>query len=74
MTTKDENGREVKENHFVRKLVDPDFVSLCHTILARNAPLLRHVVMSNFFKLLSVIQDYLNAQKNDTQHSRGFAY
>lgn len=74
VTTKDENGREVKENHFVRKLVDPDFVSLCHTILARNAPLLRHVVMSNFFKLLSVIQDYLNAQKNDTQHSRGFAY
>jgi hypothetical protein len=74
VTSKDDQGREIKENHFTRKLVDPDFVSLCHTILARNAPLLRHVVMSNFVKLLRVIHDYLDAQKNDSQHSRGFAY
>jgi hypothetical protein len=74
ITSKDDQGREVKVNHFTRKLVDPDFVRLCHTILARNAPLLRHVVMSNFSKLLRVIQDYLNAQKNDTQHSQGFTY
>lgn len=72
--TTDANGNETKENHFTRKLVDPDFVSLCNTILARNAPLLRHVVLSNFSKLLHVLKDYLNAQKNDTQHSRGFAY
>lgn len=72
--TTDENGREVKENHFTRKLVDPDFVQLCHKILVRNAPLLRQVVLSNFNKILRVINDYLKAQKNDTQHSRGFTY
>lgn len=74
ITTKDEQGREMKENIFTQKIVDPDFVSLCHKILARNAMMLRHVVMSNFTKLLRVVDDYLNAQKNDTQHSRGFAY
>lgn len=72
--TTDAQGREIKENHFTRKLVDPDFVQLCYKILVRNAPLLRHVVLSNFNKLLQVIKDYLNAQKNDTQHSRGFTY
>ena len=65
---------EVKENHFTRKLVDPDFVKLCHRILARNAPLLRQVVLSNFQKILNCLKDYLKAQKNDTQHSRGFTY
>ena len=72
--TRDADGREVKENHFTRKLVDPDFVKLCYRILARNAPLLRQVVLSNFSKLLQVLKDYLKAQKNDTQHSRGFTY
>jgi hypothetical protein len=74
VTTKNEKGEEVKENHFIRKLVDPDFVSLCHRILARNARLLRQVVLSNFHKLLKCLKDYLKAQKNDTQHSRGFTY
>lgn len=69
--TKDANGNETKENHFTRKLVDPDFVALCNEILVRNAPLLRHVVLSNFSKLLQVLNDYLKAQKNDTQHTRG---
>jgi len=72
--TTDEHGRETKENHFTRKLVDPDFVALCHKILVRNAPLLRHVVLSNFNKLIRVTKDYLKSQKNDVQHSRGFTY
>lgn len=74
VTTTNKDGMEVKENHFTRKLVDPDFVKLCHKILARNAPLLRQVVLSNFHKLLRCLKDYLKAQKNDTQHSRGFTY
>jgi len=65
---------EVKENHFARKLVDPAFLKLCHKILARNAPLLRHVVLSNFHKLLAAMKDFLKAQVNDAQHSRSFAY
>ena len=65
---------EVKENHFTRKVVDPAFLSLCHKILARNAPMLRRVVLSNFHKILAAIQDFLKAQKNDTQHSRSFPY
>jgi hypothetical protein len=65
---------EVKENHFARKLVDPAFLSLCHKILARNAPLLRHVVLSNFHKLLAAMKDFLKAQESDTQHSRSFTY
>lgn len=72
--TTDSQGREVKENHFTRKLVDPDFVELCHAILVRNAPLLRQVVLSNFHKVMKVLNDYLKAQQNDTQHSRGFTY
>jgi hypothetical protein len=71
VTTKNAEGMEVKENHFTRKLVDPEFVKLCHMILARNAPLLRQVVLSNFQKILACLKDYLDAQKNDTQHSRG---
>jgi hypothetical protein len=74
ITTIKKDGLEVKENHFSRKLVDPDFLSLCHRILARNAPLLRQVVLSNFYKIVSALKDYLTAQKNDTQHSREFAY
>ncbi|CAJ1964323.1 unnamed protein product [Cylindrotheca closterium] len=74
VTTKNEKGEEVKENKFTRKLVDPDFVVLCHRILARNAHMLRQVVLSNFQKILKSLNDYLKAQKNDTQHSRGFTY
>ncbi len=65
---------EVKENHFTRKVVDPAFLSLCHKILARNAPMLRRVVLSNFHKILSAVKDFLKAQKNDMQHSRSFTY
>ena len=75
-TDQDQKPRvvEVKENHFTRKVVDPAFLSLCHKILARNAPMLRRVVLSNFHKILSAIKDFLKAQKNDQQHSRSFTY
>jgi len=73
-TKKNEDGTELKENQFARKLVDPDFLVLCHQIVARNAPLMRQVVISNFHKLSTCLKDYLKAQKNDTQHSRGFTY
>jgi len=65
---------EIKQNHFTRKLVDPDFLQLCYKILARNAPLLRRVVLSNFHKVVKAMDDYLKAQKNDTSQSRNFAY
>ena len=73
-TTTTTTVTEIKENHFTRKLVDPAFLTLCHKILARNAPLLRHVVLSNFHKLLAAMKDFLKAQENDAQHSRSFAY
>jgi hypothetical protein len=65
---------EIKEHFFTRKVVDPEFVQLCHVILARNAPLLRHVVLSNFHKLLHALKDYLQAQKSDSNTDREFAY
>jgi hypothetical protein len=75
ITTKSEGSMlETKENHYTRKLVDPDFIDLCYKILARNAPLLRHVVLANFNKILRSLKDFLLAQKNDNNHDRGFAY
>lgn len=57
------------------RTVDPDFLQLCYKILARNAPLLRRVVLSNFMKVVKAMDDYLNAQKNDPQNSsRSFTY
>jgi hypothetical protein len=69
-----DNEVEEKLNVFTRKLEDPDFVHLCHEILARNAPMMRLVVMTNFAKMLQCIKDYLSAQNNETQHHREFAY
>jgi len=65
---------EVKQNVFSRHLEDPDFVHLCYEILARNAPMMRLVVMTNFDKMLRCITDYLAAQNNESQHHREFAY
>jgi hypothetical protein len=72
----DHGEEEVEEklNVFTRKLEDPDFVHLCYEILARNAPMMRLVVMTSFAKMLQCIKDYLSAQTNDTQHHREFAY
>lgn len=67
---------EVKQNIFDRKFVDEDFLVLCHTILSRNAPLLRQVVLANFHKLRQCLADYLEATQKDSyvESSRGFAY
>lgn len=70
----EEEEVEVKKNVFTRHLEDPDFVHLCYEILARNAPMMQLVVVSNFQKMIQCIGDYLAAQKNDSEHHRGFAY
>jgi hypothetical protein len=70
----EEEEVEVKQNVFTRHLEDPDFVHLCYEILARNAPMMRLVVVSNFQKMIKCISDYLAAQKNDSEHHREFAY
>ena len=70
-----QDGMEVKQNFFVTTQEDPDYADLCYTILARNAPLLRQVVLANFDKLLQAMEDYLTAQRKDASHdSRGFVY
>lgn len=75
ITKKLPDGSEVKQNYFVTTHEDPDYVDLCYTILARNAHLLRQVVLANFDKLLQLIHDYLQAQHKDSQHdARGFVY
>jgi len=75
ITTKEDGGKEIRENIYCRKEADPAFVKLCALILSRNAVLLRQVVLSNFHKIHKCIGDYRNACKKDSQHdSRGFAY
>lgn len=70
----EEETVEVKQNVFTRHLEDPDFVHLCYEILARNATMMRLVVVTNFQKMQRCIKDYLTAQNNDSQHHRDFAY
>lgn len=65
---------EIRENHYTRKVVNTDYLQFCLLSLARNAPLLRHVVLSNFHKLGKAIQDYLQAQKSESRTSRDFSY
>lgn len=75
VTIKTPKGEEIKQNYFRTTFEDPDYVRLCHTILARNAVLLRHVVLANFDKLIKAVDDFLNAQHSDSQHdARGFVY
>jgi len=82
ITTQEEQGgttstttEETKQNVYVRKQVDPSFLKLCATILSRNAPMIRQVVLCNFHKIDKCMTDYLQAQVKDGQHdSRGFAY
>eukprot|EP00978_Attheya_sp_CCMP212_P029106 scaffold102384_cov54-Attheya_sp.AAC.1 len=60
---------------FSRELVDVNFVKLCQTILCRNAPMLRQVVLSHCHKIQRCIADYLKATHKDNQQDRsGFAY
>lgn len=71
------SGKEqkVKANVFTREQVDPDFLQLCDEILARNAVMLRTVVLANFLKVEKCIGDYVKACEKDRSHdARGFAY
>lgn len=70
------NGEvETKQNFFLTTPEDPDYIDLCFTVLAKNAVLLRQVVLGNFDKLLQAVEDYLAAQHKDDQHdARGFVY
>jgi hypothetical protein len=76
VTTKDETtGAEIKVNHFETTPEDPNYVQFGTVVLARNAAMLRHVVLANIDKMLQAIKDYLTAQQKDAQHdSRGFVY
>jgi glucan-binding YG repeat protein len=65
---------ETRQNHYTHKVVNTGYVQFCHDSVARNAPLLRHVVLSNFHKLIKAIQDYVQAQKSDSPASRDFSY
>lgn len=64
------NG-ERRVNHFTRPLVDPSYVHLCHCILARNAPLIRHTVATSVYTAQRVIGDYSKAMKKDSSHDSG---
>ena len=71
------SGKEqtVKTNVFTREKVDLEFVKLCDEILARNAGMLRTVVLANFLKVERTIGDYVKACDKDRSHdSRGFSY
>lgn len=66
MTEKGEkNEIEIKTNEFTREVVDPEFVKLCGNVLARNAGMLRQVVLANFHKAMKVIADYEKARSKD---------
>lgn len=62
---------ERRINHYTRPLVDPSYVHLCHCILSRNAPLLRHTVATSIATAMRVIGDYLQAMKKDSSHDTG---
>ena len=68
-TSNTQNERRI--NHYTRPLVDPSYVHLCHCILARNAPLIRHTVATSIHTAQRVIGDYLNAMKKDSSHEAG---
>ncbi len=75
ITTKEKDGTERKVNIFGQEENDPVFIRLCSVILARNAVMLRRVLLTNFSKVSNVMNDYLKATKKDGQNSRNaFAY
>ncbi|KAL7539579.1 hypothetical protein ACHAXR_009404 [Thalassiosira sp. AJA248-18] len=71
LSTATNNNNERRVNHYTRPLVDPSYVHLCHCILVRNAPLIRHTVATSIHTAQRVIGDYLNAMKKDTSHEAG---
>jgi hypothetical protein len=75
VTTTDEKGVMTKVNHFAQEDNDPAFIALCSEILSRNAPMLSHVLLTNFHKVGRCIDDYLKATKKDGEGQRNaFAY
>mmetsp|Transcript_11718 Transcript_11718/g.16743 ORF Transcript_11718/g.16743 Transcript_11718/m.16743 type:complete len:252 (+) Transcript_11718:68-823(+) len=66
--------REIRENIFKREKEDPYFWKLTRQILARNAPMLRQVVLASFHKTVTCIGDYLQAQSKDSQHDSRSLY
>lgn len=71
VTTKQEDGTEVRENFYVHSYEDVDYVQMCFNSLARNAPHLRHLLLANWDKVLNAISDYQLAQNKDNESSRG---
>jgi hypothetical protein len=76
----EENGHdgsgvvEERSNVFVQKEVDPDFSLLCSKILSRNADMLRLVVLTQFRKVESCIEDYIKATEKDSNGQNSLAY
>jgi len=71
LSTNSNANTERRINHYTRPLVDPSYVHLCHCILARNAPLIRHTVATSIYTAQRVIGDYLTAMKKDSSHEAG---
>ena len=70
-----QGDKEIKHNYYATIPEDEAYLSYCFGMLARNASLLRHVVLANFEKLLLALRDYADAQHTDSQHdSRGLLY
>ena len=70
-----QDDKEIKHNYYATIPEDEAYLSYCFGMLARNASLLRHVVLANFEKLLLALRDYADAQHTDSQHdSRGLLY
>jgi len=61
-------SREVRRNTYSRPLVDPQYVHLCHQILARNGELTRFTLATSIKTASRVIGDYLSAMKKDDSH------
>jgi hypothetical protein len=72
-TKNNENHVKTKQHVYTQKVVDPSFSELCFTILKRNAKMIRQVVLANFFKVATCIEDYLQAQEKEHSHG-SFAY
>ena len=72
----EETGEEYEKriNTFSREENDPAFIHLCHVILCRNAVMLKHLVLTNFQKVIKCIQDYLDATTKDGNHNRSAFY
>lgn len=74
VTTKAEDGTEIKQNYFLHTYEDTEYVELCFASLGRNAGAIRHLMIANLDKILSALTDYLTADGKDKDSSRDFVY